>query len=215
MSEIAPELTQKFSSACSSVRDILIPCERLTEQEIRAIIRRYVAAFEGNFIAWVAAAVVSARSTAARLAAYENLQVELKEDHPTLLRHFATHLNAEPYTADFRKVADAVQRIRKLIAEMSGLKTTALLAVIENVSQVEIPYLEQLARKLGSSDLTYTEVHTQADINHANQFIEALFHEIQTHYHHPDSDIDEAVQAAVNLHEAILNPKRASAREFS
>ena len=175
-----------------------------TDEEARTIIRRYTAVIEGNFMAWMGAAALTARSIQGRYAAEENLWVELKDDHAGMLRAFAQAANANPGSNDYAAINDVVSSMRKMVSEMSGLKNLALMAVLENTSATFIPVLEKLAVQLGSTNLVYTKIHGEADVAHADQFTWALEHEIA---HHPEAEkqINEAVALSTDFLKKIFS----------
>lgn len=164
----------------------------------RKILQRYSAAIEGNFVAWMGATVITARSVQGRYAASENLWVEMKDDHAGMLRAFAKNAGAEPNVEDYQYVDAAVQSARQMVAEMSGLKNLALMAVLENTSAAFIPWLASLAKQLGATDFTYTDVHGEADIMHADQFAWALEHESEQHERAKES-VRDAVDVTVKF----------------
>lgn len=199
MRKIDPRLKEKLVFATQQIESFLLPVDKISEDEARTIIKRYTAAIEGNFLAWMGAASVSARSVVSRFAAEENLWVELKEDHPSMLRNFAICCRAEPESKDVQYVHDEILNLRKMVGELSGLKNITLMATLENTSIVFIPWLAQLAKKLHCNDLTYTDIHGVADIEHADQFLEALTDEQNLGYAHAEEDIDEVIDQAINL----------------
>lgn len=193
--KIDSTLKIKSDEAVAAVDDLLAtqsPCDQACGKEI---ISRYVAAIEGNFIPWVAAAAVSARTVQGRYAAEENLQTELRENHQGMLRDFAIDTFAQPLKIHYEEVYYAVQRIRRTVGQMNGLQNIALLAYLENTSKAFIPFLENLAKTLGSRDLTYTQAHGVADIEHADQFLWALGHEMNAGYKKPEQTIDDVIRA--------------------
>lgn len=196
-------MNEAIKKAGERVR-LLLPKEATSKEEAVFIIRRYTAAIEGNFVSWMGAAAISARSVEGRYAASENLWVEMKDNHAGMLRAFAKAAGAEPEKADYQSVENAVESIRTMVAEMSGLKNLTLMAVLENTSAEFIPPLEKLAQQLGSTNLTYTKVHGEADIAHADQFTWAVGHE-STHYPNADKQIAAAVDAAIKFLEVIFS----------
>src|SRR2546423_15528817 len=63
--------------------------KQLSEDQRRGIIARYTAVLEGNFIYWMTATYLSARSKEARPILLENLLEEVRDSHPAMLRRFA------------------------------------------------------------------------------------------------------------------------------
>lgn len=180
-----------------------LPKGELSNEQAKEIIRRYTAAIEGNFVAWMGVTVITVRSIQGRYAASENLWVEMKDDHAGMLRRFAKSAGAEPLTADYQAVAPAVESVRKMVGEMSGLKNLTLMAVLENTSAEFIPWLEKMAIQLGTTDLTYTKVHGEADVMHADQFTWAVEHEM-AHHDSAERIVEEAIEKSVQFVKAIF-----------
>lgn len=191
-----PTIKAKILRLQTEVHAFLPSLDQLAPEQCRTIIQKYVAAIQGNFVNWMAAAAVSGRSVQARFAAEENIYVEMRDDHPGMLRRFAVAAHAEPTAEQYTAVEPLVQEVRVMVAEMSGAKNTALMGALESTSAEFIPFLAALAKKLGSSDFQYTDIHGEADVEHADQFLWALSHE-QKHY--PDFDTQFDVSLAVTL----------------
>ena len=205
MHEIDPILKEKMSKATNEVRSLLPDLNKISKEQAIKIIQRYVAAIEGNFLSWMGGASISASSVISKFAVDENLWVEIKDNHPGMLRKFAKDCNAEPNSEDFRYVEKEVNSVRKLVAELSGVKAIALMASLENTSSAFVPFLASLGKKLGCKDFTYTGVHGEADIEHANQFLEALSAEKNLGYINSDKDIDESIKTALVLIKKIFS----------
>lgn len=175
----------------------------LSSMQGQTIIRRYTAAFIGNFITWLGAGAIASRSAEGRYAMAENLEVEFAHDHQTMLWNFSNAVNALPNAEDYLAVQPAVLAIRKQVAALNGVQLNALAAILESASLVFIPYLESVALKvLGThADLQYTRVHGEADIKHADQFIQALSVEAQKNYPEPEKDLHQMLV----LCEKLLN----------
>lgn len=188
--------------AKSRVKSFL-PNGKISEDQARKILQQYAAAIEGNFVAWMGAAVITSRSVQGRYAASENLWVEMQDDHAGMLHEFVKSVNAEPGKDDFELVSDAVYAVRLMIAEMSGLKNLTLMAFLENSSEEFIPLLESLAIQLHAPSLKYTQTHGVADVAHADQFIWALEHEA-VHYNESDKIIEDAVTTSFNFLETLF-----------
>ncbi len=181
----------------------------LSERDMRDVIGRYTAAIEGNFVPWMAAAAVSACSIEGRYTAQENLYVEMRDDHQGMLRRFAQGAGAEPTAAHHTTVEDAVGNIRGWVKIMSGPENLMLMAALENLSGTFIPYLADMAKRLGSKDTLYTDVHGEADSAHAERFVWAVEHELKHHakLDMPGGNLGAAVHCAVGLLGAVFLPK--------
>lgn len=162
----------------------------------------YAQIFEGNFVSWMAGAVLTARSPYARYAASENLWVELKDDHPGMLRAFIESCQVKPQTS---KSLAELEQIRKQVGELSGLKNIALMAILENTSEIFIPHLATLAKQLGCQNFQYTDTHGAADILHAEQFTQALEEEIEQSYPNAQTDIAQITEVTINLLMSIFS----------
>lgn len=156
---------------------LLLPVESVTTDRARKIIGRYAGAISPNFVPWLAAAAVSARSLEARFACEENIRVEMIQNHAGMLERFAVASGA---TATGES-GEAVAAMRSEIEKMDGLYNVTIAAELEHASNIFIPWLASLARRCGSSDLEYTNVHGAADQKHAEQFLWALEHESMLH----------------------------------
>ena len=205
MHKIDEKLRMKLAKATTDAKSFLRPSEGISDDEARKIIKRYAAAIEGNFLAWMGGASISARSVVSKFAADENLWVEIRDDHPSMLRNFAKCAKAEPDAQDFQYVHNEVKAIRNLVGELSGVKNIALMAALENTSASFIPYLAELAKRLGCTDLTYTDVHGEADIEHANQFLEALSDEQELGYQNSEKEIDDTLALTLGLLKKIFS----------
>ncbi|MBI2173361.1 MAG: iron-containing redox enzyme family protein [Candidatus Aenigmarchaeota archaeon] len=204
MNKVDSGLKEKMFLTKNEIKEFLQPVENISEDDAHTIIKRYVASIEGNFLSWMAGASISSRSVISRFAADENLWVELRDDHPSMLRKFAKCCNAEPDRSDFQYVHNEVMKIRSLVGELSGIKNITLMAVLENTSAAFVPYLSELAKKIGCDDLTYTDVHGEADIDHANQFLEALTDEQNLGYKNSSDDIDQTIRIVIDFMKKIF-----------
>ena len=205
MRKVDENLKKKLANATVSVKNFLRPLSSLSDDDVRKVIRRYTAAIEGNFLAWMGGASISARSVVSKFAADENLWVEIRDDHPSMLRNFAKCTKTEPDAEDFQYVHSEVMKIRNLVGELSGVKNIALIATLENTSTSFIPYLAELAKRLGCTDLTYTDIHGEADIEHANQFLEALSDEQNQGYQSAEKEIDDTLALTLGLLKKIFS----------
>lgn len=200
--KINPFVRESLNRTCQEVRSFLPP-DSLDKETKRKILRKYVAAIEGNFVSWMGAAAISARSVQGRYAASENLWVEMRDDHAGMLRDFARSAHCEPELEDYQAISMAVGDIRGLVAELSGLGCLMLMAVLESASGVFIPWLENTAKELGSTNLRYTQVHGEADIDHADQFAWAVTHEM-AFYEDPEKILQESARNTTCLLKVIF-----------
>src|SRR5881409_3921424 len=86
--------------------------DRLSAEEQCAIIARYAAVLEGNFIYWMTAAYLSARSEEAHSIILENLREEIRDCHPGMMRRFALAAHAAPTDSDALAVSRDLSNVR-------------------------------------------------------------------------------------------------------
>ncbi len=152
--------------------------EALSAEERRGMIARYTAVLEGNFIYWMTGALLSVRSEEARAKILENLTEEVRDCHPGMMRRFAIAAKAVPTQADAAAVYENLSKVRLFIGKLSAVPILVTMAFFEGFIQQFMPYLAELARRQGSSDMEYTDVHGVCDIGHTEELWRALEAEI-------------------------------------
>src|ERR1700733_9327423 len=85
---------------------------KLSADQRRGIIARYGAVLEGNFIYWMTGAYLSVRSEEARSIILENLNEEIRDADPLMMRKFAIAARAVPTDADAQAVYRDVTNVR-------------------------------------------------------------------------------------------------------
>jgi hypothetical protein len=168
MSKIILLQIQSFSQKISQ---ILVPQSELNLQKTKTILSRYKYVFEGNFITWMVSSFLFAQSLEAKQNSFENIWVEVIQNHPGLLHDFANpaSINIETQLLDI-----SISKIRNQISQQQSVYSITLMALLESSSAIFVPYLERLVISLGSKDLQYSQIHGVADIKHADQFVESL-----------------------------------------
>jgi hypothetical protein len=146
----------------------------LSADQRRGIIARYTAVLEGNFIYWMTGAYIAAGSDAARAKILENLHEEVRDSHPAMLRRFAIAANAVPTEADAMAVYHDLTNVRMFIGKLSPVPIVVTMAFFEGFIQRFMAYLADLARRQGSSEMEYTDVHGVCDITHTLELYRAL-----------------------------------------
>jgi peptidoglycan hydrolase CwlO-like protein len=143
-----------------------------------------------------------ARSLEAKINSFENIWVEIIQNHPGLLHSFTELANTKIET---NQIDNSIAKIRDQIANQKSVYSITLMALLETSSANFIPYLEGLAISLGVEDLEYTRIHGVADIKHANQFLESLESEKQ-YYSEQEFEIqfNLAFENAYELLESIF-----------
>lgn len=151
---------------------------RLSPQERRAIIARYTAVLEANFIYWMTATYLSVRSPEAREIIKDNLREEVRDNHPGMLGRFALAAQATPTDVDRIILRKQLQTVRAFVARMSPLQIIPMMAFFEGFIQRFMPYLADLAARQGSSEREYTDVHAVGDIAHTQGLLDAFAAEL-------------------------------------
>src|SRR2546427_594441 len=149
--------------------------DRLAAEEQCAIIARYTAVLEGNFIYWMTAAYLSVASTEAHAIIRDNLLEEVRDNHPGMLRRFSMAARAIPTDCDALAVSRHLHGVREFVGRLSGARIVIMMAFFEGFIQRFMPYLEELARRQASAETQYTEVHGVCDVAHT----QALFHALE------------------------------------
>jgi hypothetical protein len=148
--------------------------KQLSAEQRRGIIARYTTVLEGNFIYWMTGAYIAVGSDAARTKILENLHEEVRDSHPNMLRKFALAAGAVPTDTDAQAVYDKLTNVRLFIGRLSPVPIVVTMAFFEGLIQRFMPYLADLARRQGSSEMEYTDVHGVCDITHTQELYRAL-----------------------------------------
>ncbi|MEK6981861.1 MAG: iron-containing redox enzyme family protein [Candidatus Micrarchaeota archaeon] len=196
-----PRIHELVTRARAEVSRFLIPPEKLNSEQAKHIIRRYTAAFYGNFVNWCSAAIISSRSNLGNEIATANWRIELTDNHPFLLLIFARTNDAYPQGADYEFNRKNIELINEAVIALNSPFTFGLIALLENTSLEFIPYLKSLEKRLGMQRPSrYLQVHGEADAIHASAFLDALVEEVKIEQD-PCSirTVEEAKLRVVNL----------------
>ena len=167
--------------------------EQLSAAQRRGIIARYTAVLEGNFIYWMTGAYISAASDEARAKIMDNLREEVRDCHPGMMRRFAIAANAVPTQADADDVYRNLSSVRQFIGRLSPVPIVVTMAFFEGFIQRFMPYLADLAKRQGSSEMEYTDVHGVCDITHTQELFRALESEMSLERPIPEQQMYEGV----------------------
>jgi len=148
--------------------------EKLSADERRGIIARYTAVLEGNFIYWMTAAHLSMGSGEAQTIIQDNLLEEVRDNHPGMLRKFAIAAHAVPTDSDALAIYRNLENVRQFVARLSGVRIVVMMAFFEGFITRFMPYLADLAKRQGSAELEYTDVHGVCDVVHTQELFRAL-----------------------------------------
>lgn len=147
---------------------------KLTPAQRRNLIARYTVVLEGNFIYWMTGAYIALRTDEARAKIMDNLHEEVRDAHPAMLRRFALAAHAAPTDTDAAAVNENLSKVRAFIGKLQPVPTVVAMAFYEGFIQRFMPYLADLAKRQGSSDMEYTDVHGVCDITHTAELYEAV-----------------------------------------
>lgn len=196
---------EQLDQAKQRIEGALNPIGGLSQQQVKDIIGTYRVAVEPNFIPWMVQAYQTAQSDVARKVILENIQDEISQDHPQMLRDFCFDagviLSLEHYTRASQPVID----MWTLFSQKNGLTNTTIAATLENTSPVFIPYLAELSKSLGGRNLAYTDVHGEADVEHARELYSGLIEEMDK-ANGPWRTVATAVEKTTGFLEKILSP---------
>jgi len=172
-SDIAP-IQARIERAIDDLLASLPDPEQLSADERRGIIARYTAVLEGNFIYWMTSAYLSVGSEEAHSVIQDNLLEEVRDNHPGMLRKFAIAARAIPTDSDAVAVYRNLENVRLFVGRLSGMRIVVMMMFFEGFITKFMPYLAELARRQGSSEQEYTDVHGVCDVVHTKELLRAL-----------------------------------------
>lgn len=179
--------------------------DKLTASERRGIIARYTAVLEGNFIYWMTAAYLSAKSQEARPILLDNLREEISDCHPAMLRSFTIAAHAFPTDVDALEVHSDLTNVRLFLGRLSGVQNILTMAFFEGFIQQFMAYLANLAGAQGSAERVYTDVHGVCDVAHSQELFRALSAELAVNPIDPPADLFEGVDLLRTLIQTIIH----------
>jgi hypothetical protein len=144
----------------------------------RGIIARYGAVLEGNFIYWMTACFLAAKSEDARAIVGNNLHEEIRDCHPGMLRKFVRGAGVIQEDLHSAAIESNLARVRSFVSHLSPTALIAMMAFFEMFIQRFMSTLEEIAALQGSVEFEYTRVHGTCDIVHSEELVHALEAEI-------------------------------------
>jgi hypothetical protein len=201
---LKPQVDHVIGELISSLPDP----SQLNAEERRGIIARYTAVLEGNFIYWMTAAFLSAKSEEARPILLDNLREEIGDCHPAMLRKFTLAAHAFPTDADALAVHEDLTNVRLFLGRLSGAQNILTMAFFEGFIQQFMDYLATLAGAQGSQERVYTDVHGVCDVAHSQGLFRALSAEIAASPIESSADIFEGVDLLRALIQTIVIGRR-------
>ena len=201
----APTIETRITRAIDETLASFPDPDVLSAEERRRIIARYTAVLEGNFIYWMTAAYLSVASTEAHAIIRNNLLEEVRDNHPGMLRRFAMAARAIPTDRDALAVSRHLHGVREFVGRLSGARIVIMMAFFEGFIQRFMPYLEDLARRQGSSETQYTDVHGVCDVAHTQELFHALEAELALIGVPPTAALLEGVGLLTALLQSIVH----------
>ncbi|MGH9617321.1 MAG: hypothetical protein ACRD28_11315 [Acidobacteriaceae bacterium] len=179
--------------------------ELLTSESRRGIIARYTSVLEANFIYWMTATLLSVRSEESRQIILTNLQDEVRDAHPAMLRRFALAAHAFPTDSDALAVTDELTQVRLFLGRLLSVQAVLTMACFEGFIQKFMAYLTDLAGAQGSAEREYTDVHGVCDIAHTDDLYRVVELEIALKPMESDADLLEGVYLLRKLIQSIIH----------
>ncbi|HLK49180.1 MAG TPA: iron-containing redox enzyme family protein [Bryobacteraceae bacterium] len=167
-------IRESIDIAVEEALGTLPDAQDLSAEQRRGILARYAAVLEGNFIYWMTATLLSVKSGEAREIILENLREEIRDCHPGMMRRFVLAAHAAPTEADFTAVYRDLTNVRLFLGRLSPIPNLVTMAFFEGFIQRFAAYLADLARRQGSADMEYTDVHGICDVTHTQELFRAL-----------------------------------------
>jgi hypothetical protein len=179
--------------------------EHLSADQRRGIIARYAAVLEGNFIYWMTGTYLSVRTEESRAIILDNLHEEVRDCHPGMMRRFAVAARAVPTDTDFRAVSEDLLNVRLFVGRLSAVRLLLMMAFFEGFIQRFMAFLAELARRQGSVEHEYTQVHGVCDIAHTDGLFRALVAEMALDPYHREADLFAGVDGLRALIQTIVH----------
>jgi hypothetical protein len=199
----ATALRQRVEAVIDDLISQLPNPETMNAETRRGIIARYTAVLEGNFIYWMTATYLAVHAEDARPILIENLNEEVRDSHPAMLRRFTIAAKAFPRDSDAMAVDAELTRVRLFLGKMQGVQSLLTMAFFESYIQKFMAYLADLAGAQGSNEREYTDVHGVCDIAHSEGLFQAVTIEMAVNPAPADADIFEGVELLRDLLERI------------
>jgi hypothetical protein len=200
-----------------AINDLMVALpdpDRLAPEERRGIIARYAAVLEGNFIYWMTAAHLAVASDEAKAIIEDNLLEEVRDNHPGMLRRFVIAAHAVPTDSDSLAVYRHLENVRQFVGQLSPVKTVLMMAFFEGWITRFMSYLAELARRQGSAEFEYTDVHGVVDVVHTAGLLRALEAEmarLDPAGAQPPAALVTGVETLRALIETVIDPTAAMA----
>jgi len=180
--------------------------KQVSSDQRRGIIARYSAVLEGNFIYWMTGAYLATGSDEARSIILENLNEEVRDSHPRMLREFALAAHSVPTDRDAAAVHQDLTNVRLFVGRLSSVRILVMMAFFEGFIQKFMAYLADLAAAQGSGEFEYTDVHGVCDVAHTAGLFRGFAAELALNPSESEGDLFEGMNLLRTLIETIVEP---------
>jgi hypothetical protein len=120
-----------------------------------------------------------------------------------MMRRFALAASAIPTDTDAQAIVRDLMNVRLFIGS-NPVPTVVTMAFFEGFIQRFMPYLAELARRQGSSEMEYTDVHGVCDVTHTQELFRALEAEMALEAPIPEQEMYEGVGLLRSLIQNIV-----------
>lgn len=140
------------------------------EQRLRAL-TRYFSIIHPHFIPLCSYMQNSVTHAQAEYAAYDNISLELAENHQYMLylfmKQFGVSYDSKEYAALVPIMHNIMTVLARAIPTHEGAAACLVIYMMEELSKVFIPWMQIMAIDEGFQNLEYTQKHGEADEQHA------------------------------------------------
>jgi hypothetical protein len=157
------------------------------------------------------AALLSVQSEEARAIILGNLREEVRDCHPAMMRKFALAAQAFPTDSDGMAIDRELTNVRRFLGLLSGVQIVLMMTFFEAFIQRFMGYLADLARRQGSGEYEYTDVHGVCDIAHTEELLRAVSIEMNLGEAGSTPSLFEGISLLRTLILSIVHPEPAFA----
>lgn len=166
-------------------------------EQLKHILLKYDQCFAINFVRWLSATHMQCKSAHAREVCLENLNCELNENHQAMLNNLVKPI---------KKPVIFTTRLQSLIHALTFIvedprEGLMVMAALENLSLGFVSWMRKAAEKIGLDNMVFFDVHGEADIDHAEKFIDAVLaeHDLQNKVTHLDDRSNDIYLGSIGL----------------
>lgn len=183
--------------------------ENLSIEQLKFIISKYWSFVELlSFWSVMWYAYYRVKSEAWKEALIDNIECEWKDSHQMMLNNFLLQCDSLPNLECQKIIRTALvpswKLLQKSSQENSAFVHIVFLTLAENTSLAFIPRLAKSAEKVLCRDFTYTDVHWEADIKHAQLFEKALYDE-KAYYNKSAEELEVIVEVYFELMRTVFS----------